>query len=235
MRITAVLKRARLYVSCGALMALVLLTIAALTPRKWGTLPRSGDCNYKIYVSGGAMHTNLILPVQNPIFNWRQHLNLESIGGKAAINYHYLQFGWGDRIFYIETPNWGQLNVFSALRALFLQNPSALFVKGHITIPHYSGEELKCVSLGPTDYLSLMKFIEQSFQHDQQGKKLRIGSGYDRESGFYAANGTYSMLKTCNSWTADGLRAANVNTPLWGGLAPAVMLHIRNGCECRER
>jgi uncharacterized protein (TIGR02117 family) len=135
----------------------------------------------------------------------------------------------------METPSWQQLNVTSALRALFLQNPSAMFVKGHTTVPHYPAERLKCVNMGQEDYLALMKFIEDSFQSGQQGKKLRLGNGQDRESGFYAANGRYSMLKTCNSWTANGLRAANVNTPVWGGLAPAVMDHIRNGCECQEQ
>ncbi|UBF29145.1 TIGR02117 family protein [Kovacikia minuta CCNUW1] len=234
MKFTAVLTRVGIYLSCGILAAFLLLAIASLTPRKWGTLPPSGNCAYRIYVSGGAMHTNLITPLRNPIFDWNQHLKLDMFGGKAAENYHYLQFGWGDRIFYMETPAWDQINPFSAMRALFLQNSSAMFVKGHATIPRFPNEELKCVSLGQTDYLALMEFIQISFQLDQQGRKIRLGSGQDKESGFYAANGNYSILNTCNSWTANGLRAANVNTPLWGGLAPAVMHHIRNGCECRE-
>jgi uncharacterized protein (TIGR02117 family) len=234
MKFAAVLRKVGIYLSCGISVMLVLLAIAALTPRKWGALPPSGDCNYKIYVSGGAMHTNLIIPVRNSIFDWSQHLNLEDIGGKPSEKYRYLQFGWGDRIFYMETPSWQQISFTSALRALFLQNSSAMFVKGHTTVPRYPAERLKCVNMGQEDYLALMKFIEDSFQASQQGKKLRLGSGQDRESGFYAANGRYSMLKTCNSWTANGLRAANVNTPIWGGLAPAVMEHIRNGCECRE-
>ncbi|MGA7933696.1 MAG: DUF2459 domain-containing protein [Kovacikia sp.] len=235
MKFTAVLRRIGIYLSCGTLATLGLLTIAALTPRKWGPLLPSRNCNYRIYVSGGAMHTNFIISIKNSIFDWGTHLDLKSIGGRTPEKSRYLQFGWGDQVFYQETPSWDQINVLSALRALFLQNPSALFVKAHATIPLYPGEKLKCISLGQTDYLALMKFIEASFQSDQEGRKIRLGSGQDRESGFYAAHGSYSMLKTCNSWTADGLRVANVNTPLWGGLAPAIMRHIRNGCSCEEK
>jgi hypothetical protein len=99
-------------------------------------------------------------------------------------------------------------------------------------VPQYPNEQLKCLRLGRTDYLSLMGFINNTFQLSPDGSKQRIGSGQDRESSFFAANGSYSILNTCNSWTADGLRAANVNTPLWGGLATPVMQQLRNGCEC---
>ncbi len=223
-----------LYLGGGILTIAVLLAIAALTPRKWNTASPSGNCEFPVYVSGGVMHTNLIVPVKTPVFDWGKHLNLEEIGHKPASNYRYLQFGWGDRIFYMETPSWEQMSLTSALRALFLQNPSAMFVKGHHTVPRYPSEELKCIRLGKTDYLSLMKFVDASFQTDARGQKLRLGNGQDGESGFYAAHGSYSMFKTCNSWTAGALRAANVNTPLWGGLAPAVMKQIRNGCACQE-
>ncbi|MEO1558483.1 MAG: DUF2459 domain-containing protein [Cyanobacteria bacterium J06632_19] len=27
------------------------------------------------------------------------------------------------------------------------------------------------------------------------------------------------MLRTCNTWTADALRKANINTPLWDSLS----------------
>jgi uncharacterized protein (TIGR02117 family) len=234
MQYTAFLKRMGLIFASGFLSVLVLLAIAALTPRRWNASPE-GDCDYRIYVSGGTMHTNLVVPVQTPTFDWNKHLDLQAIGGNGSEKYQYLQFGWGDRIFYMETPSWERMNISSALRALLLQNPSAMFVKGHTAVPHYPGEELKCIKLSHADYLALMNFIDASFQTNPQGHKLRLGNGQDGASGFYAANGKYSLLKTCNSWTADGLRAANVNTPLWGGLAPAIMRHLPNDCACQQQ
>ena len=229
----SVWKRVGFYGLCGTLTAIALLTVAALTPRQWHASPQPADCRFSVYVSGGAMHTNFFVPVRNEAFDWSQHLDLAALGKQASTNYRYLQFGWGDRIFYLETPSWDKINILSALRSLLLQNPAALFVKGHPSVPQYSNETLRCISLSKGNYLKLMHFIKASFQTNQ-GKPLRIGTGQDGDSSFYAATGRYSSLKTCNSWIAEGLRTADVNTPLWGGLAPAVMRQLNNTCECKE-
>lgn len=226
------LKRKAIYTTATIAATVALLTIAALTPRQWGRLPVSGDCRFTVYVSGGAMHTNLIIPIKNEIFDWHQHLPLQQVGISPGERYRYLQFGWGDQIFYVETPSWDQLSIPSALRALFLQNPAAMFMKAHTDVPRFPDEELKCVRLGQADYLALMQFIDTSFQKDGQGQPLLIKS--EAQGGFYAATGKYSLLRTCNSWTAEGLRAAQVNTPIWGGLAPAVMRQVQNGCDCQS-
>lgn len=211
-----------------------LLAIAALTPRKWSFVAEQ-NCEFTIYLASDGFHTNFFVPVQTPAFNWGNRLNLAEIANQSKLNYRYLQFGWGDRIFYVETPSWDQVKFSNALRALFYwRNQSALFVKGHSTLPHLPNEEIKCLRLNKRDYLALMNFIDNSFQTDHQGQKQRIASGQDQQSSFYAATGYYSVLNTCNSWTANGLRAANVNTPLWAGLAQPVMFHLRNGCECEE-
>ena len=234
MNYRTVLQRVGLYGACVGLGTIALLTIAALTPRQWHASSPPADCQFTVYVSGDQMHTNFFVPVRTTAFDWNQHLNLATIGKQAAADYHYLQFGWGDRTFYVETPSWDQVSLPSAVRSLVLQNPAALFVKGHTAVPHYPNETLKCVSLSKGNYLKLMHFIEASFQTDRQGNVQRISSGQDGDSSFYEANGHYSALKTCNSWIADGLRAADVNTPLWGGLALAVLHQLPASCECRE-
>lgn len=219
-----------LYGLCSIAGTFILLAIAALTPRQW--LPaQPSDCKFKIYVSGDMMHTNLFVPVRNDAYDWNQHLNLAALGKSPPATYRYLQFGWGDRIFYVETPSWDKISISSALRSLLLQNSAALFVKGHPSVPHYPNETLRCISLDQAHYLKLMHFLKASFQTNHQGQE-RISSGQDGDSSFYAATGHYSMFKTCNSWTAEGLRSAGVNTPLWGGLAPAVMHQLKDSCGC---
>jgi len=209
-----------------------LLAIAALTPRKW-KFPNNYACEFTLYISSDGFHTNFFVPVETAVFNWRTTLNLDELANQPGQGYQYLQFGWGDRIFYIETPSWDRVELTNALRALFYwNNSSALFVKGHPNLPEVPNEQMKCLKLDKTDYLALMQFIEGSFEIGDRGQKQRIASGQDQQSSFYAANGYYSILNTCNSWTANGLRAANVNTPLWGGLAQPVMFHLRNGCQC---
>lgn len=207
----------------------VLLAIAACLPRQWH-IPAQSDCEFSIYLASDTMHVDLVVPIQTRVFNWRQHLDLAQVAGDAQ-EAQYLQFGWGDRRFYMETPSWDQVDPGKALRALFFwHNQSALFVMAHRSLPPEPQERLKCLRLNQTDYLALMTYLEQAFQTDDPGQKQALG-----KPGFFAAQGYYSILKTCNSWTAEGLRTAGVNTPVWDGLAWAVIRQARNGCACDRR
>ncbi|MGV0027707.1 TIGR02117 family protein [Phormidesmis priestleyi] len=206
-----------------------LLTIGYFTPRKWDG---SQTCNspYKIYVAGDQMHVNLILPVRAN--DWNQFLPIQKIGRDRQENYRYLKFGWGDRDFYMNTPSWSEVKITNVLRALLMpRNPTAMYVQGYTDLPQEKGVEIKCVGVSQQEYSQLIDFIENSFQRDAKGAPIRIQDGANETSGFYEGTGHYSALKTCNTWAANGLRAANINTPLWSGLAPAVMRQIQ-GCEC---
>ena len=47
--------------------------------------------------------------------------------------------------------------------------------------------------------------------------------GYERSDAFYPASGGYSALRTCNEWTAQGLRAAGVKMGAWAPVPWGVM------------
>lgn len=233
MQCKVVLKHIILALVGGVVTGGALLAIAAITPRKW-FFSQTEPCEFTIYLTSDGFHTNFIVPVETTAYRWQDHLNLETVGGSPVTSYRYLQFGWGDRRFYMETPSWNQVKPTEVLRALFYwQNDAAIFVKGHSQVPQYPNEQLKCLRLGRTDFLALMNFIDGTFQRSADSQNQRLGSGQDQKSSFYAAIGSYSILKTCNSWTADGLRIANINTPLWAGLATPIMQQLRNGCECK--
>jgi uncharacterized protein (TIGR02117 family) len=212
----------------------VLLTIGYSTPRQWG---QSRDCPtqaIQIYVAGEPSHVNLVVPVKTVVYDWQDFLPAAQIG-KRPDSYQYLKFGWGDRAFYMNTPTWGNLQLTNALRALFApHNPAALYVQGYVTLPNEPGVELKCVRISQADYRNLVTFLQHSFQQTSGGQPIRLQDGYTSTSGFYAATGNYSLLRTCNSWAAEGLESANVNTPLWPGLAGAVMQQLKNVCGCQS-
>ncbi len=216
------------------LIATTLLGVGYFTPRRWG-MP-SQNCQtqpFKIYVESDSMHVNLILPVQNQAFDWSQFLDLDQIGKDTQQSYRYLKFGWGDRDFYMNTPSWSEVKLSSVLRSLFLPgNPAALYVEGDAQLPHDQTADLKCVRVSQDDYLKLVGFIKASFQQTSQGQPIRIQDSTIATSGFYEATGHYSILRTCNTWAADGLDSAHIQTPLWSGLASAVIRQIPNHCEC---
>jgi uncharacterized protein (TIGR02117 family) len=221
------------YVLGATFSSAALLTIGYFTPTQWQRSTRA-NCiqnTEKIYVVGDDVHTNIIVPVQNEVFDWQTQLSLQNIGADTTANYRYLAFGWGERNFYMNTPTPADFRLSNALKALFLINKSVLYVQGLPTYPAPNAN-VRCLRINQADYLKLMEHIDRTFEQNPQGEKIRLQNGYTPNGGFYASKGRYSILRTCNTWTAEGLRQANVNTPVWAGLSSAVMLHLENSCQC---
>ena len=213
---------------CGVLLLASGLTIGFFTPRRWTPAPSCEDQAYRIYVQGDSMHVNLVLPVNNGVYDWRQFIDFKQIGSDRQGNYRYLKLGWGDRIWYTEVSDWSQMNVFDIGRVLLKPgNASVMYVQGYDSRP----PELKCVGLNREQYLNFVQFVQHSFARDAQGKLIYIKPGAASTDGFYAATGNYSALRTCNTWSAEALDAAGINTPLWSALAPAVVRQIPD-CSC---
>ncbi|KAM3106971.1 DUF2459 domain-containing protein [Phormidesmis sp. 146-33] len=198
----------------------ILLTIGSLIPRTWGSQVRLG-CQYKVCVTRTDIHTNLIIPVQTDAFNWRTYLP------EPLTRSQYIGFGWGERNWYMNPPTRLEDIIPRGFRALFFPNLAALRVQAHDRLPNH--DEVKCVGVERSHYLALMQFVKQSFQRTEQGKLIQLS---DPASGtaFYEATGRYSIVRNSNHWTAEGLKTADINTPLWAGFSPAVMYHLKTTC-----
>lgn len=222
------------YLSClrrlfsATLFGIIILTISYCTPKKWAIAPKH-NCEFKVCIEDTGLHINIIVSVKNRVFDWGNYLPLKSIGTDQATNYQYLSFGWGDRDFYMQTPTWEDIKLDLTFKALFLPTPSVMYVQRYQVIP--ANLKIKCVKVNRSDYLQLMKFINATFQGDTETGKVRIGNGHRSNGGFYAANGSYSILRNCNSWVAEGLRKADINTPVWDTLSSAIWWHFSNSCS----
>jgi uncharacterized protein (TIGR02117 family) len=215
------------YCCLGILSLGIVLFLGCIAPTKWYYRAQAG-CTYPIYISSVQnFHAEIIVPVVNDAFDWRSHLTLSQLGPNAE-NYRYLSFGWGDRKFYMN----GSLDPISIFDALFLPSPTVMHIWGHTEEPSQWSKdfEIKQVRLNHAQYLKLMQFISESFQHTAQGSVRYIHQGLYADSGFYEAVGSYSILRTCNTWTADALKQADVDTPVWSATAPAIMQHLHSNC-----
>lgn len=229
------LKKFGKFLCLGLLGFALAALIGAFTPTKWFYTQQS-DCTVSIYVSNvNNFHAEIIVPVNNQVFDWRKHLDLNRLG-KDADRYNYLSFGWGDRQFFMNS-SFDPLTIFDVL---FLPGSSVMHVWGHpepkLKLDDF---ELKQVNLSQAQYLKLTEFINDTFVRKASPVENRsaddrvtyLKQGLYSNSGFYEAKGSYSALRTCNSWTAEALRVADVNTPIWPALASAVMKQINCNCE----
>ena len=105
----------------------------------------------------------------------------------------------------------GQHTTGDALRALF-PAPAAMLVTPLDQAPssNPTGSQVFPVGLTTAGVQHMADYIWAAFDQPINGIPGRFG--FDRDPGgiFYAAHGTYSATYTCNTWTADALRAGGI-------------------------
>ena len=167
----------------------------------------------ELFVHSNGVHTDFILPVKNEQMNWSELLPYSDFE-MVDDSYKYISMGWGDKGFYINTPTWADLKFSTAFKAAFGLSSTAM----HVTYQHYKpgvDQMTKRMVISNEQYKLLVQYICSSFQMKERRPVVIIHPGYSYQDRFYEANGRYSMLRTCNVWTGDGLRFIGVKIGVW--------------------
>jgi uncharacterized protein (TIGR02117 family) len=158
--------------------------------------PRS----YSLYVIAGGWHTELALPLVsiNP--------PLTTLMGRFP-GAKYLVFGWGARGFYMEPhPDFADLMRAAAPGpAVMLVIPLAISPAAFAGPANTIG-----VAVSPAGAARLSQLLWGDLLPDRVPRPRELGPGPEPGSAFFAATGTYDLSHTCNTWTAEALRAAGV-------------------------
>src|SRR6195952_1403832 len=159
-----------------------------------------------VYVIGRGWHTDIGLPAD------------EIAGPLAALKadfpgVRYLTFGFGERQFLMNR----RTNFGGMLRAL-LPSQSALLVTALAATPEAAFGQANVVMLGVSR--AGLERIEGDIWR-QLGplpgdNPIRLAEGPYDGSAFYAAQGSYNAFFTCNTWTAETLRAGGLAIPASG-------------------
>lgn len=168
----------------------------------------------KIFVHSNGVHCDVILPAKNNFINWFEKLpagDCESVD----TTFGYVAFGWGDKGFYLETPQWSDLKLSTAFKAAFFMSSTAMHVNWCRNEPSVN-TQCKMISISPEQYQRLVNFIRDGFRTNEFGKAEVIAHpGYTPYDKFYEANGTYSLCRTCNVWTGQALGTAGIKVGCW--------------------
>lgn len=121
----------------------------------------------------------------------------------------WLEVGWGDRDYYYgRNQSWRD-----ALRAaLGSGNPSVLHiagVRGPLT-EHFPASEIIEVGLSRDGFERLVRYIHDAYDRAGAPAAAPLGPGLYGDSRFYPARETFNLFRTCNIWTARGLRGAGL-------------------------
>jgi uncharacterized protein (TIGR02117 family) len=153
-----------------------------------------------IYVISGGWHTEVGLPVEalrGPLTALKQDFP----------SARYLVFGWGARDYYM-AQNFG---LGDLLRGAVPGPAVMLVIPLEIRPVAFFGASNVYALPAPADGVQrLSQFLWDYLVSEENGTPRRMGTGPYPQSAFYASTGTYNLGHTCNTWTAEALRAAGL-------------------------
>lgn len=166
----------------------------------------------RIYVEDNGIHTGIVLPVRAAGVDWNELVRGEDLKDPRFAAHGWRSFGWGDRDFYLNTPTWADLRPERVVTAAIGSGATLVHVD---FIPEPAeGPNVRAIVLRPEEYRRLAAFIRTSFRTGPGGRAARY-PGYGNYDAFYDATGSYSAIRTCNSWTGEAFRAAGVKMGIW--------------------
>lgn len=173
-----------------------------------------------VYIISNGVHTDIAMPLNHPAFDWSPYAG-QAHTLSSSRDAQYIAVGWGDRDFYLNTPEWADLTLPAALSAAAGLNQTALHVSFHNELNE--NPDTAAIRISEAQYRRLARNIAATFQV-QQGKSLPIaGAHYHEHDAFYEAHGRYTLFNTCNSWTNRQLKQAGIGGVYWTPLAQDVL------------
>ena len=210
---------------------LALYVIAGLTQYR---IPVNKNVNYKapndvtIYLLSNGVHTDVVVPVKNEYMDWRGLIKYEHTDSKDS-SYPFVGIGWGDKGFYLQTPEWKDLKLSVALKAALHLSTAAIHATFYKTVDTTIVKSA-VLHISKEEYSDLVTFIKNNFLLDREGNSIHIPStndGYGDSDAFYEAKGSYSLFYTCNTWTNNALKAAHQKAALWVLLDKGIFYHYK--------
>lgn len=181
-------------------------------------VPKAAICEpgKSIYITSNGVHLDIVLPVANIDEKFLAQLDVHP-------ETQLIAFGWGDKNFYAKTPQWSDLTVPVAFKALFLKSESAI----HVTRYRQTYEHWRKVDLCTHQVDSLNNYIKNSFEKSEKGALQKADfPGYSNSDSFYEAKGSFTLFKTCNVWTNNAMKKAGIKTSVWSPFDFGVLHHL---------
>ncbi len=200
---------------------LIAIMLGGLIPANsnWQEPERLSQQGIDIFVETNGIHVSIILPTANDNGILSDKLRASDLENPAYHSNHAM-IGWGHKGVYQNAQDWNDLTLSDAASAAFGTGESLLHV--YYRQNPKANSYRKKIRITQKQYLHILNNIASYFQYDENGK-LRTYSGYGRDNIFYAANGRYSALNTCNTWAGRILREAGIKIGYWTPLSQSIM------------
>jgi Protein of unknown function (DUF2459) len=187
---------------------LLYLSLTALVAACSAPIPVPAANDAVVYVIRREWHTDIGLPV-------------EEIAGPLATlespfpGVRFLTFGFGERQFLVNHEKG-----FGAMLGALLPSQSALLMTALAAPPEqaFGSRRVVALRLSRAGLYQIQAALWHELELSAAGEPMLLANGPYEGSVYYAARDTYYGLYTCNTWTADILRAGGLPLPAAGVL-----------------
>ena len=157
---------------------------------------RAAAAGPAFYVGSHGWHTSIVVPTTA--------MPRGAVARKFR-RFEFLELGWGDRAFYTARSPTAAM----ALRAVLVPGPSVLQVVGlhpplGRALPWSNLVRVECTA---RELAQLARALGDAFAPGATALQPGL---YGELSWFYPARGRYSLLNTCDTWTARMIRAGGL-------------------------
>jgi uncharacterized protein (TIGR02117 family) len=182
--------------------------------------------NYTAYVVSHGWHTGVVLD--------RSALAESGLLPEVAHfpDARFLEFGWGDRDFYM-TPD---KTIWITLKAALAPTSAVMHVAPLDRPPREASRRVVRLAISEASLRRLVHGVSASFDRPEGGAAEPIEPGLRPGSRFYLAEGRFHLFNNCNTWTARVLAAAGADiSPTGVVTAQTLMRQVREAKTTRWR
>ncbi len=199
----------------GVLAALPVLYLAAsvalaVIPGPGPNL--SGPGARTIALLQGPIHTDILLPLTPDI---RARFGFATAAGVPMDHpgAEWLVFGWGSKAFYTTAGTYADITAAALLTAA---TGDASVIRLDLVGPLTTADNLRYLALSEAQFQALLATLLATFSLATDGQPIPLNHpGFTGFDAFFVAEGGFHLLRTCNVWLGETLRASGVRFGLW--------------------
>lgn len=180
---------------------IALAACASAEPQVDAASAGGGTASVVIYLVAHEEHTGIAVPrAKIPAELWPESRDFPRAD--------FLEVGWGDRDYYQGRDQ----GVGGTLSAAFVPTPSVLHVVGVRGPParYFRASEVVELTLSREGFERLIRYVHDAYERAGAAPVASVGPGLYGDSRFYPGRESFHIFRTCNVWTARGLRAAGL-------------------------
>lgn len=169
-----------------------------------------------VYLMQSGVHTDFLVPVKNDEIDWTEIFPRKNTKLNDSTT-RYLTIGWGDKNFYMNTPEWSDLTVKTAVFCMTGLGTAAIHATYYYEVP--KDKPIVRLALSIKQYKQLIRYVKGTLVKNKNEEAIYIRPNNKKvvsdNDAYYEANMRYNVFHTCNTWINNGLKACQKKACLW--------------------